>query len=390
MRHHSGHGPAIAGPRPLPFVGLDELDGRPHVVVDGAARRGTVLTLSHWPAAPTPPVLWRDLSVEIALAYLDTPELWCDAEAVTIDHLDADGLVSLFALTDPPEARRRARLLAAVARAGDFEVADSLDAARVAFTLDALTDPTRSPFARGAASAGREGNGWAAHCARRVLELLVELCDSPERFHDLYDEEESAYLSSLAAVAAGLASIEELAEVHLAVVRVEHAVAGAPGEVGTPGAVARAGDGGGRIGLHPAAIHAHTAMPRVLVLEPARTTYYDRYETWVRFVSAELPRRVDLQPLAAELSAVDRAALCWRADPAAQIRPLLACEGRSAIPEAELLARLTDHLATSPPAWDPFAGVPARPAPASAAAASRSGTSGRARARSAGRRSARP
>jgi hypothetical protein len=332
----------------LPFVGIDELAGRPHVLVDGAARRGTVLTLSHWPASPTPRALWRDLSAEIALAYLDAPELWRDAEAVTLDHLDADGLVSLFALVDPEAARRRAALLVAVARAGDFDVVEDRAAARVAFAIRALIDPARTPLQGG----GARGNAWVSACAGQMLGVFGELCNHPERWAELYQDEEAAWDASLAAFDHGVADLEELAGSRLAVVRVARAIPGL--------SRATAGADAG-IGLHPAAIHARTAMPRILVLEPARTTYYDRYETWIRFVSSELARRVDLQPLAGELTSAEPDGRLWAADPPSRTRPVLACERASGIGEAELLAILGRYLESAPAAWEPLDERPACP-----------------------------
>ena len=73
-----------------------ELTDTPHIVVDGSAQAGTILTLSHWPGAATPDALRRDLSAEIAFAYLDHPELRVDAEFVTNNHFDQDGLVAAF------------------------------------------------------------------------------------------------------------------------------------------------------------------------------------------------------------------------------------------------------------------------------------------------------
>ena len=84
-----------------------ELTGRPHVVVDGSAQAGTELVLSHWPGAATPDILRADLSAEIAFNYLDHPELHVDAPYVTNNHFDQDGLVAVFALTQPEAAQAR-------------------------------------------------------------------------------------------------------------------------------------------------------------------------------------------------------------------------------------------------------------------------------------------
>jgi hypothetical protein len=347
-------------------------------MVDGAARPATVVTLSHWPASPTPPALWRDLSAEIAFAYLDAPEHWRDAEAVSIDHLDADGLVSLFALVEPQAAERRRELLVTVARAGDFDVVESLDAGRVAFALEALCDLAGSPLGGGTPAAGGDAAGsdrWSSR-VESILDLLPSLCDAPARSRALYEGEEAALRASNAAFAADAAELTELPEVGLAVVRLRRPVAGAG---------RRVGDGAITIGLHPAAIHARSAQPRVLLLEQQRATFYDRYETWVRFVSKRLPLRVDMQPLAGTLNAREPAGAPWSADPPNRTRPVLSCPQGSGVTEHELVRVVGSYLASAPPAWDPFA-----QAPFSAAAASRSGTSGRGRLRWGGRRTARP
>ena len=76
----------------------------PNVVVDGSPNESTVLNLSHWPGVPAPNGLARDLSAEMAFAYLDTPPEHPAAEIVTNNHFDQDGLISIFALTDPAAA----------------------------------------------------------------------------------------------------------------------------------------------------------------------------------------------------------------------------------------------------------------------------------------------
>jgi len=354
-------------PPALTYRGLDELDG-PHVMVDGASRPGTVLQLSHWPASTTPEALRRDLSAEIAFAYLEHEAAWGHGTATaTIDHLDEDGLVSLAVLTDPAFADGHRQLLIEVARAGDFCVLEPGLPARVAFALARLIADGESPA---------RGEGVLAARARRLLGVLPQLCEQPEDFSHLYAAEEAALSASLAALESGRASVEELAEVSLAVVRLPEPV---------PGAAGRAGDGAGTpLGLHRGAIHAVTSQPRVLVVEAGRTTYYDRYETWVWLVSRPLARRVDLQPLAAALDAADGLG-SWRADPPGRTEPVMVGEGAGTLCEEEVLAALVEHLRSAPPAWEPTS-----PRPFSAAAASRAGTSGRGRARWRGRPSARP
>ncbi len=368
--------------RPLDYVPVGELEGRPHVVVDGAPQPGTVLTLSHWPASPTPRPLWRDLSAEIAFAYLETREPEPGAVAVTNDHLDLDGLVALFALVEPQAAFERRDLLVEVARIGDFGVVTEDRAASVAFALATLVDPIRSPWALPSGASP----DWTAACYTELLALLPECCDHPERFAP-FAEAETAWLAAGRDLERrGLVTVDEHREAGLAVVELGDCAAGVPvaGNVGhleLPG-------------VHPAVVHARTSAARVLVTGAAGFCYYDRYETWVRVVSRALPLRRDLAPLASALTQIEGGADAWHATTPGTLVPMLRPGDRSRLGTGEVLAALLDHLAAAPVAWDPFRAAGASLAGAqgvfSAAAASRSETSGRGPARWRGRFRARP
>src|SRR5580704_466334 len=117
------------------FTPFDELDSSPNIIVDGAPGTGTVLTLSHWPKSGTPAGLRRDTSAEIVFAYLDSPDFHVDADLVSNNHFDEDGLVGIFALTAPSMAEKYRNLLVDAANAGDFGVYQRRDAARVVFTI---------------------------------------------------------------------------------------------------------------------------------------------------------------------------------------------------------------------------------------------------------------
>jgi len=64
------------------YVPVHLLEGRPHIMVDGAPRPGTMCTLSHWPGTPTPAALSADLSAEIVVGALAHPGLLPDVDAV--------------------------------------------------------------------------------------------------------------------------------------------------------------------------------------------------------------------------------------------------------------------------------------------------------------------
>lgn len=106
-----------------------------NIVVDGSPNAGTVLTLTHWPGIPAPPGMARDLSAEMAFAYLDDPPEHPPADIVTNNHFDQDGLVSIFALCHPDEALRHRELLIDVAAAGDFATYHDRRAARASMVL---------------------------------------------------------------------------------------------------------------------------------------------------------------------------------------------------------------------------------------------------------------
>src|SRR5678815_706092 len=83
----------------LNFVPYDRSTAIPNVIVDGTANESTVLTLSHWRRSGTPEELASDTSAEIVFKYLDTPRFHVEADAVSNNHFDEDGLIGVFALT---------------------------------------------------------------------------------------------------------------------------------------------------------------------------------------------------------------------------------------------------------------------------------------------------
>jgi hypothetical protein len=106
---------------PLRYEPYDATVGVPNVVVDGSPNASTVLTLSHWPQLPAPDGFAADLSAQMAFHYLDNgATLHGNAEVVTNNHFDQDGLISMYALSRPDDALARRTLLEDVAAAGDF------------------------------------------------------------------------------------------------------------------------------------------------------------------------------------------------------------------------------------------------------------------------------
>ncbi|MBK9178926.1 MAG: hypothetical protein IPM45_05025 [Acidimicrobiales bacterium] len=326
----------------LRYVAYHELAGVPNVIVDGAAGPDTVLTLSHWPGAATPPALRADLSAEIAFRYLDRPDLHVAAEAVSNNHLDEDGLVSLFALVDPVAATPRRARLVEVARAGDFAVTRDEQAARIAFALAALMDGERSTLDP-SLFALPHPLGMAA-LTGELLGVLAELTDHPERRRDLWAPEHAWLEASGRALADGRARLTEHPDLDLVEVDIDD-------DLELTGAL-----GGGYGPLHPMAVHRASPCVRVLTRQGARYELRERYEGWVQLVSRRPRPRVDLGPVAAALS-LDEPAGRWVADAPSDLTPALHLEGAagSALPFERFRSAVLARVRDGRPAWDPSA-----------------------------------
>ena len=70
-----------------------------------------------------------------------------DGGAASNNHFDEDGLIGIFALTRPELGRSMARCVE-IARAGDFGICRSRNAARIAFVLAAYAEQSSSPLPR--------------------------------------------------------------------------------------------------------------------------------------------------------------------------------------------------------------------------------------------------
>ncbi|MGA3216886.1 MAG: DUF6687 family protein [Acidimicrobiales bacterium] len=354
--------------RALGYLPVEELEGRPHVLVDGAARAGSVLTLSHWPQSPTPPALVRDLSAQIVFAFLHAFEgrlalgapathrgqqrrsgveikaalaAFERAQVVTNDHFDEDGVVSVFAMADPETALSHEELLVDVASCGDFGVVRSRQAARIAFAIGPIAAAAEA--AELSLVAERPGS-WSGPRYRAVLERLVELIEHTEAFRSYWAEQDAVLVSSEEDLSNGSVVIEEVGEVDLAVVRRLRGTA-------PPGSVAA-----GAVPLSAVALHSATPASRVLAFNGGRCELYLRYESWVRYVSRQVPRRPDLAPLAAQLSALEPSGLRWSADGVGSLVTRMRPEpdGETDLDPAVVSRLVVAYLKSAPPAWDPF------------------------------------
>jgi hypothetical protein len=316
------------------YLAYVELDGVPNIVVDGARHADSLLVLSHWPKSGSPAALRDDLSAQITFHYLDHPELHVPAVAVSNNHFDQDGLMSVYALVDPDGAQSRRARVIDVARAGDFGTYEDRDSARIAWTLanlaNALPDGV-DPYAE-------------------LLDCLPELLDHPERFRDSWAEEDEHLEASEAGIASGEVQIEELTDLDLAIVTVPESWTVRPVHRFTP-LIHHA--------VHPTAVNNATDRFRLLYVRGQHYEVLYRYETWVQYVSRRPPGRIDLTALADELSALEPGDARWTFDGVDAIGPSLHLLGSgpdpaSAIAPAELRDRVIRTLQHGTSAWDPY------------------------------------
>jgi hypothetical protein len=327
----------------LRYVPYHELGGRPHVVVDGSATAGTVLTLSHWPHAPAPPPgLAHDLSAQMALGYLDRPVHHGLADVVSNNHFDQDGLVSVYALAEPEGALAHRELLADLASAGDFATYRDRRAARASMVLSAYADSARSPI--GPAPDGYEE--WTGILYNELLARLPELLEHPEHYRSLWEDEDAHLSASEGLITSGRVGIEERPEIDLSVVTVPR---DAPAEGGH-----RFG-GQWSYGLHPMAVYNSVTSFTVLTVTGRSYEVVYRYESWVQYRSRRLRPRVDLGGLAEELNELETVGR-WVFDGVGALTPRLHLVGadESTVDKDRFEAMLNRHLSESPPAWNPY------------------------------------
>jgi len=327
------------------FLSYRDVSSVPNVIVDGAATGNTILTLSHWPQSGTPAGLKGDTSAAIVFNYLDSPQFHVDADAVSNNHFDEDGLIGIFSLIDPLTATRHRALLLDTAQAGDFGVYADRRAARIAFTLAAYANADTSPLP------GRIFQlpypEMASGLYGELIGLLPRLLTSLDEFRAWWKDEDDKLAASEDLIERGIITIEERPGLDLALVRI-------PDDL-TSQRVHRFAQP--RLTeCHPFALHSRTGCSRLLVLHGHRAELQYRYEGWVQMASRRPALRVDLSPLADELTLAETAGGRWVFDGVEQITPKLHLAGSAAtsIPPDTIVRRVEHHLRSGPPAWNPY------------------------------------
>jgi hypothetical protein len=297
----------------MQYVPYHELGDRPNVIVDGAANAHTLITLSHWPESPTPDPLRDDLSAQIVFRYLDRPEFWAKTELVSNNHFDEDGLVGVFSIINPVQAQRHRDFLIDIANAGDFGRYRFREAARTTFVLSTFADPDLSPL--DPAIFKQPYPELAARLYEQLLPTLPEIVNDLGRFRSYWESEDAMLDAGEAMIRDGRIQIEEIPDLDLAVVTLPESLRGRKVHRFTQDR---------RAACHPMALHNVLGSFRVLLMQGRTYEFQYRYESWVRYVSRPVLRRIDLTPLAEQLSAMESGDARWVFDGVDEITPKLA------------------------------------------------------------------
>ena len=278
-----------------------ELEGVPNVIVDGLANAATVLALSHWPRSATPDVLKADTSAEIVFNYLRSPDaeaLRGDAEAVSSNQFDIDGLMGLWAMLHPEEALEHAELVVAIAECGDFERWTGEHAAKAVCALHGLESMESSPLHHGLVAIV-DPVERTAYLYNELLSFVPALLRDIDALEGYWHDEYERIVTGRRLFAQGGVEMKEMPELDMAVFTLPEDV-------------------------HPNAVNERTQCSRVvLVNEEFRYLVRYRYESWVEYQSREFPPRIDLGPFADFLQTFEGNPGYWKADDVASMVPLL-------------------------------------------------------------------
>ncbi|MBK6941883.1 MAG: hypothetical protein IPH13_17025 [Planctomycetes bacterium] len=269
------------------------LSSTPMISVDGLAPLGP--NFSHWPGNRTPPALRHDLSTGIVLRWAklspaERARSLDGLDVVTNNHVDTDGILSVFTMLHPEHALEHAPLLLEAAGCGDFQTFTTAAGLAIELTLTALLDSPQVQDLEGVAKRQMQ--------YELALELVPTLLTDPFARRDLIAAEFDRIRADVDTARSDAVRIHSIAALDLAVID-------APRELDRVAFNTAAGDHSRVLTLVP---HGRGHLVRC----------WQRVESWFDLASRVVLPRVDLRTLATRLEALEapEAEAHWHAHPA--------------------------------------------------------------------------
>ncbi|NJO31943.1 MAG: hypothetical protein HC869_01205 [Rhodospirillales bacterium] len=322
------------------FVTWRQCVQRPNIAVDSYPNAGSVLTLSHWPSAPTIAGVHGDTSTDLVASYLGTNVGQPDVDIVTSSHFDVDSMASLFLLTHASIGDAMVHALRDAAFSNDFLRFTSLKSLKIASALDALTEPARALYqaAIGDASIGDR----QAAMINDVIAEMPRVIESVEDYETLWSDAVQTFTRSRESLQRTVTCVQEHDHVDLAAFTLSEEPR--RGSLGLP-----------YWGLAPMAFHERSSASTLLLRSPGRHYQVNmRYESWVRFESRKIYERRDLGGLLAYLNNRDGDG-DWLFDGVQQMMPCLRNRKASSIAPDSFSNLIIQFLENAPAAWRPGA-----------------------------------
>ncbi len=174
--------------------------------------------LSHWAGNETPAALKADTSTEIALNFISDPHyksLFPNANVLTNNHFDTDGLLAVFALLYPEKAEPLAKTLIETSEACDFSSFSSENGVQLNILIDQICHAEASPFR----------NKWRAFSGPKdsiyykiLLQELPDLIKRKDDYSDLWRGKFDKIVASMTLFEKRAIWVEEFNDVSLTVV----------------------------------------------------------------------------------------------------------------------------------------------------------------------------
>ncbi|EMR01068.1 DUF6687 family protein [Cesiribacter andamanensis] len=289
----------------IPFLDIHQYQGV--LVVDSFHPRG--LVLSHWRGAPKLPQLHDDTSAGIVLNALkaDLPELHTHAY-VTNNHFDIDGFLGVWSLLYPQKALQHEQLIRKMALMGDFREMDlQTEEDHLALKLVCWINRAESGrfYAPFASYAPRQSE--VKLCVPKYtffLEAFGAVLEDPERYRAEWQQEYEQVVADWAVMRGPKSGLTLERSIRLLVV-----------ETPEP--------------LHYYALFGQSA-PADMVLSLYSGNRYEleyKYTSWVDTAHRPGFPRLDLQPLAGQLNALEEGPHRWAADKITDTGPILRLQG---------------------------------------------------------------